>query len=363
MIEFGEGNLLHAEVDALVNTVNTVGVMGKGVALQFKQAFPANYEAYKQACERDEVRLGSMFVWDSHRRGPRRYIINFPTKRHWRSMSRLDDIDTGLQDLVRVIKELGVTSLAVPALGCGNGGLDWSDVLPRIESALGSLPARVIVYPPVGAPPATDMPIGTERPPMSLGRAALLAVIARYARGAMNQRLDLVRPGASLLEIQKLTYLLQVVGLPLRLRYAKGKYGPYADDLNPILQAMEGHHLRGYGDRSTAILRLDPIELLPGAEDEALAWLRTRPAAQTAVERVLTLTSGWEDPYSVELLATVLYAASNHHEAATDPNVAADYVHQWNARKQATFPVEHVTKAWQRLRDQGWLADTTVGGA
>jgi O-acetyl-ADP-ribose deacetylase (regulator of RNase III) len=202
MIEFGTGNLLQADVDALVNTVNTVGVMGKGVALQFKQAFPANYAAYKRACDLDQVHIGSMFVWDSSRRGPRRYIINFPTKRHWKSKSRIKDIEAGLRDLAHKITEMGITSIAVPALGCGNGGLDWNDVLPLIEDALGPLPVRAIVYPPAGAPPAAEMPIGTKRPPMTVGRAALLAVVARYAKGAMVQRLDLIRPGASLLEIQ-----------------------------------------------------------------------------------------------------------------------------------------------------------------
>lgn len=136
MIEFGNGNLLHAQVDALVNTVNTMGVMGKGVALQFKQAFPANFTAYKRACDIGEVRIGRMFVYDSSRRGPHRYVINFPTKQHWRSKSRLQDIEVGLHDLVRLIHELGVASIAVPALGCGNGGLNWNDVYPLIERAL-----------------------------------------------------------------------------------------------------------------------------------------------------------------------------------------------------------------------------------
>jgi len=216
MIEFGEGNLLHAEVDALVNTVNTVGVMGKGVALQFKQAHPANFTAYKRACDNN-----------------------------WRSKSRIEDIEAGLRDLAHQVTQLGITSIALPALGCGNGGLDWNDVLPRIKKALDPLPVRVIVYPPAGAPPARQMPIATKKPPMTLGRAALLAAVARYARGAMAQRLDLLRPGASLLEIQKLMYILQDGGVPLQLQYAKARYGPYAENLNPILQAMEGHSLRG----------------------------------------------------------------------------------------------------------------------
>lgn len=355
MIEFSEGNLLHADVDALVNTVNTMGVMGKGVALQFKQAHPANYTAYKRACDNGEVHLGRMFIWDSHRNGPRRYIINFPTKGHWRSRSRLDDIEAGLQDLARQVTELGITSIAVPALGCGNGGLDWKDVLPRIKQALDPLAVRAIVYPPAGAPPAAEMPIATRKPSMTLGRAVLLAAVARYARGAMVQCLDLLRPGASLLEIQKLMYLLQDAGLPLRLRYAKAPYGPYAENLNPMLQAMEGHYLRGYGDRSTAILALDPIEVMPGAEDQALDWLSSEPSALAIIDRVLDLTAGWEGAYGMELLATVLFAARTEPPVATYPERAVDFVHRWNARKQTTFPADHVTKAWQHLHDQGWF--------
>lgn len=356
MIEFGEGNLLHADVDALVNTVNTVGVMGKGVALQFKQAFPANFAAYKRACDNDEVRLGSMFVWDSHRSGPRRYIVNFPTKGHWRSQSRLADIEAGLVDLARQVAELGITSLALPALGCGNGGLDWNDVLPRIRQALDPLPVRAVVYPPMGAPPAAEMPIATTKPLMTVGRAALLATVARYARGAMVQRLELLRPGASLLEIQKLLYLVQDAGVPLRLDYDKARYGPYAENLNPVLQAMEGHYLRGYGDRSASVLALDPIEVMPGAEDQANDFLSTRPSVVAATDRVLDLTAGWEGAYNMELLGTVLYAARTQPHVVTDPDRAVDYVHRWNARKQATFPAAHVTKAWDRIHDQGWLA-------
>ncbi|HEY3262588.1 MAG TPA: DarT ssDNA thymidine ADP-ribosyltransferase family protein, partial [Pseudonocardiaceae bacterium] len=214
------------------------------------------------------------------------------------------------------------------------------------------------VYPPAGAPPAADMPIATPCPAMTVGRAALLAVLASYARNAMAQRLELIRPGASLLEIQKLMYLLQEAGLSLRLNYTKGRYGPYAENLNKVLQAMEGHYLRGYGDRSSAVLALEPIELLPDAEGQARSLLDGHPRVLAAVDRVLSLTAGWEGAYGMELLATVLFAARTDSLVATDPTRAADYVHTWNARKQATFPQAHVTKAWQRLHDREWFRTT-----
>ncbi|RKN20129.1 hypothetical protein D7147_14700 [Micromonospora musae] len=143
------GNLLDADAEALVNAVNTVGVMGKGIALAFKRAYPANYAVYRAACAAGTVRLGQVFVYDSGVPGRHRYVINFPTKRHWRSRSQLADVTAGLADLVRVLREHRITSVAVPALGCGNGSLDWADVRPLIEAALADLPeVRVHLYPP-----------------------------------------------------------------------------------------------------------------------------------------------------------------------------------------------------------------------
>jgi O-acetyl-ADP-ribose deacetylase (regulator of RNase III) len=149
MLVEAEGNLLDAPAVALVNAVNTVGVMGKGIALQFRRAYPANYDAYAAACRRGEVSLGRMFVTETGWPGQPRLIVNFPTKSHWRGRSHLPDIESGLADLRRVISDYTITSIAVPALGCGNGGLDWRDVRPLITRALGDLPAvQVCVYPP-----------------------------------------------------------------------------------------------------------------------------------------------------------------------------------------------------------------------
>ena len=163
MIEFQSGDLLKADVEALVNTVNTVGVMGKGIALQFKQAFPANFAAYEKAAKHKEIVPGKVFVFETGSFDNPRYIINFPTKRHWRSKAHLQDIEAGLQDLIRVIGERKIRSIAVPLFGCGFGGLDWNDVRPLIVSALESVPQVLAwVYQPDGAPPADKMKIGTS---------------------------------------------------------------------------------------------------------------------------------------------------------------------------------------------------------
>lgn len=163
MIEYKTGDLLAEDAEALVNTVNCVGFMGRGIALRFKKAFPANFKAYEAACRRGEVRPGRMFVFETKQLANPRYVINFPTKRHWRGKSRLSDIDVGLEALVGEIRSRGIRSIAVPPLGSGLGGLNWTDVRPRIERALGPLPdTRVVVFEPKGAPAATKMPNSTS---------------------------------------------------------------------------------------------------------------------------------------------------------------------------------------------------------
>jgi O-acetyl-ADP-ribose deacetylase (regulator of RNase III) len=352
MIEDGTGNLLTADVEALVNTVNTVGVMGKGIALQFKRAFPANYAAYRKACRLGELRMGRVFVFDSGVPGPQRYIINFPTKEHWRSASRLPDIRAGLDDLVRVIEDLGVSSVAVPALGCGNGGLDWAEVRPLIEQAAARLSAaRMLVYAPAGAPAPADMPNATARPRLNVLRAVLVTAIERYLRRAHLQE---VRDGVSELEIQKLAYFLQEFGTPLRLEFERGRYGPYADRLGHVLDDLEGHYLTGYGDRSARVTEFVPINPLPGAVEEAEAVLDTTPEARANIDMLLALVEGFETPYGLELLATAHFAACRP-PTTTDPAVMADRVAGWSLRKARLFTEDHVHLAARRLSEHQLL--------
>jgi O-acetyl-ADP-ribose deacetylase (regulator of RNase III) len=354
MLREAAGNLLDARADALVNTVNTVGVMGKGIALQFKQAFPENFRVYEAACRRGEVRIGQMFVVETGLLEQPRLIINFPTKRHWRSHSRLDDIRSGLADLRQILVDRQVRSVALPPLGCGNGGLDWQDVRPLIDSALSDLPGvEVVVYPPKGAPPPKSMKVRTSRPPITPGRAALLNLVARYIR--LSRLEEPAAPdGASLLEIQKLMYFLQEAGQQLRLGFVKGRYGPYAENLNPVLQALEGHYLRGYGDRTQEIMKLSPIALLPGAAEAGCEWLEAHPG-ETAdrIDAVLRLVDGFASAYGLELLATVHWVLTRDGAAAAD---AARNIGAWSERKGRLFTEIHIERAAERLRDQHWIA-------
>ena len=180
MIEWVNGNLLEAKADALVNTVNTVGVMGKGIALQFKRAFPENDDAYRRACQAGKLSPGDVFIHQVGGIVLPRYILNVATKDHWRGRSKIEWIDKGLTRLVDEVRTLKIRSIAVPPLGCGYGGLAWSTVRPRIERAFRALPdVRVLAYEPKGAPPPERMPDRTKKPRMTEGRAAVLAPIHR----------------------------------------------------------------------------------------------------------------------------------------------------------------------------------------
>jgi O-acetyl-ADP-ribose deacetylase (regulator of RNase III) len=338
-VEIRTGNLLEAATDALVNTVNTVGVMGKGIALQFKQAFPDNFKAYEAACRRGEVQTGRMFVHESRALTGPRFIVNFPTKRHWKGRSRIEDIEAGLEDLAATIHRHGIRSIAVPPLGCGLGGLSWDEVRPRILKALGGIEGvDVYLYAPGGAPDADRMPVGTSRPKMTPSVAALLTVFEHYQV-----------PGYRLgrLEAQKLAYFLQAVGEPLHLSFRKDRYGPYAEKLNFVLQKLEGHMIRGYGDRSVQAA----IRVLPQVNGEIQAALKGSPETSQRVDRVSKLVQGFETPYGMEILATVHWLVTQEGVDLRDDELIVRGVGDWNARKAAVFSRQHVLVAAGRLRD------------
>lgn len=360
MITYTEGNLLTAEVDAVVNTVNTVGVMGKGIALPFKRAFPDNFAAYAEACKAGDVTPGSMHVYEREALVKPRFVINFPTKRHWRSPSRLEDVRAGLQDLRRTITELAIGSIAVPPLGCGNGGLAWDDVRPLIVQALGDLPAvEVFVYPPQGAPPAAAMPNNQHAPTLNRERSAFLVALDRYIKRAMAGGF-VIEDRTTLLETHKLVYLLQHVGFPLGLHFSKGHYGPYSADLDRAVAAIEGHYVSGYGDGTGGAST--PLALAPSAVARAAEALAADTAFDEAIQRLDRLVEGYEHAYGMELLGTLLFACTALGPRPTTFTDAAAYVQEWTPRKQRMFTEAHLTAAWQRLADCGlvpWAAETT----
>ncbi|MBY0310915.1 MAG: macro domain-containing protein [Phycisphaerales bacterium] len=344
MIENAQGNLLQAGAEALVNTVNCEGVMGKGIALQFKQAYPEMAKAYEKACTRGDVVPGRMQVWETGALAGPKYIINFPTKREWYKKSRYEDIQSGLAALVAEIQRLKIESIAVPPLGCGNGGLSWAKVRPMIEAAFAALPGvRVLLFAPAGAPAAAERVVNTQRPKLTRARALFLAAIDRYSVLAYS---------ITLLEIQKLAYFLQEAGEPLRLKFQKAPYGPYADNLNKVLEVLEGHYTHGFdGERSPE----KEITLGAEAAKEAESFLASEEGTRQRLSRVAELIEGFETPYGMELLSSVHYVATHDAERAASADDAVRLVHGWNAHKQQAMSAEHIRLAWNHLQSRGWI--------
>ena len=346
MIELKQGDILAANAEAMVNTVNCVGIMGRGIALQFRKAFPENFKAYKALCDRKELEPGKVYVFDLNRLENPRYVINFPTKKHWKSKSHLEYIESGLGALIEELRGRDIRSVAMPPLGCGLGGLQWEDVRQQIEEAFRELPdVRVLLYEPKGAPVAEKMVKEKKPPRMTVGRAALLGLMRRYLGALMD-------PFVSLLEIHKLMYFMQEAGEGLNLRYQKAIYGPYAENLRHVLTAIEGYFITGYGDAEDSPDKL--IEPKPEACDRAETFLSSHPDTCGRFDRVADLIEGFETPFGMELLSTVHWVATR--EGATTADEAVTKTYAWNDRKKM-FKDEHIRITWDILGRKGWLAN------
>ena len=345
MITQKTGNIIDEEVDALVNTVNCVGFMGRGIALQFKKAFPENNKLYVAACKRREVQPGRMFVFQTSRIAPR-YIINFPTKRHWRGKSRMEDIDAGLVALVEEIRARDIRSIAIPPLGSGLGGLDWSEVRPRIEKALREFSElQIVMFEPDNT--SADKRVNRSRdvPKMTPARAVLVCLMHRYLRGFLD-------PFVTLLEIHKLMYFMETAGEPLRLNYRKAIYGPYSENIRHILNQVEGHLVSGYADGGDTPGK--ELELVPGALEDAQKFLADKTRTREHLLKVFDLVDGFESSFGMELLSTVHWVASEEKGQSVDDIVKKTYA--WNERKKC-FSVRQIKLAIKVLSEKGWIAN------
>lgn len=343
MIIYKTGDLFTEDCEVIVNTVNCVGVMGRGIALQFKKTYPENFKVYAAACKRKEVEPGQMFVFETGRLMNPRYIINFPTKRHWRGKSRMEDIESGLVALADEVRARGIRSIALPPLGAGLGGLDWNQVRRRVEAALSDLEdVRVVVFEPRAADANERPNRSSDVPKMTPGRAALITLMDRYLAGLLD-------PIVSLLELHKLMYFLQEAGEPLKLKYKEAHYGPYAENLRHVLNAIEGHMVSGYADGGDAPDK--QLEILPKALGDAQDFLETKEATRSRLERVSDLVDGFESPFGLELLSTVHWVATRKQPQSAEEVVSEIY--GWNDRKRQ-FSKRQVRLALDVLSSKDW---------
>ena len=351
MITFTQGNLLAANSEAFVNTVNTVGVMGKGIALMFKEAFPENFLAYKKACARNEVEVGRMFVTERNQLIGPRWIINFPTKQHWRYPSKIEWIVAGLVDLERVIKERGIRTVALPPLGSGNGGLEWAIVRGKIEGALSALrDVDVTVYEPTPKYLNVAKREGVQK--LTPARALVAELVRRYWILGIE---------CSLLEVQKLAYFLERMiddlgrDNPLDLKFEANKFGPYAPRLTHLLNALDGSYLH-CDKRLSDASPLDVIWFDDAKKERVAVYLSSEEAKdyQPALEATSALISGFESPLGMELLATVDWLINREHVAPTIEAIRTG-LERWpggntaGARKRKLFDERLIALALQRL--------------
>ena len=350
MITFTQGNLLEARAEALVNTVNTVGVMGKGIALMFKERFDENFRRYAAACKAKEVQTGKMFVTPVHELDGPRWIVNFPTKQHWRAPSRMEWVVDGLQDLRRFLIEQQVKSIAIPPLGAGNGGLEWAEVREQIERTLGDLDIDILVFEPTKQYQNVAKRAGVEK--LTPARALIAELVRRYWVLGME---------CSLLEIQKLAWFLERAierfnpdTNPLDLKFNAHKYGPYANRLDHLLNNLDGSYLHCEKRISDA----GPMDVI-WFDDERKAvvqtYLKTEAKAYSqALEATAALIDGFESPFGMELLATVDWLLAREGVA---PNVPAlrEGLRHWRggpdaaARKDRLFDDRALGIALERL--------------
>ena len=336
MITYKTGNILDADADVLVNTVNIVGVMGKGIALQFKKHYPENYNAYKKAATLKQLEPGKVYLVPVNTTCNVKYIANFATKDHWRHPSQLKWIRSGLYDLKEQLQNLPIDSVAIPPLGCGHGGLNWEEVKQLIEMILHDAPFKVIAYTPseeiAAALKKENRPAAANLTP---ARAMLLYMFYKYR--AMGEEV-------SEFAAEKLSYFLQRLGeKQLKLNFQSGYYGPYSGKVRHVLYAMNGYYLRGFEQKDTK--PFEPLELVVDKKPEVERYIDQHLSAdqKNRLKKLSDLIKGFETPYGLELLASVDFIVSKGVPAT--PKTVAEALDNWSERKKGLFCQDHITLA------------------
>lgn len=323
MIEYTIGDMFESDAEALVNTVNTMGVMGKGVALQFKNRYHDNYKAYAEACKRGEVRIGQMLVVRDQSLLGEKLIVNFPTKTDWRKPSEYEYVAQGLDALVDTINQYGIKSIAIPPLGAGNGGLRWDRVKQMIEEKLAGLDVRIVVYEPSWQ---VKEQLAKERVKLSDGRALLLYVL-----------FDLVRHGEFVSEFscEKVCYFLQRFGAKkyFKLEYKPYFYGPYSGKVRHVLYALNGSYIMGYSAMDKK--PFEPLNLIPDCWEEVSQYVVSRPELKEIADLTMAFLSGYYSDFALELLSSIDYLQQSGQ--ASDRQSVIDGLKSWNDRKRSLF--------------------------
>lgn len=323
MIHYLSGNILESSAYALVNTVNLLGVMVKGIALQFKKSFPNNYKAYKQACQNKNIDIGKLFVTKENTVLGEKMIINFPTKTDWRKSSEYSYIDAGLDDLVKVISINQIKSVALPPLGSGNGGLYWGRVKMMIENKLSDLDIDIFVYEPSNA---LQEQMKSERVKLTDARALLLFVL-----------FDLVRHGEFVSEFssEKVCYFLQKFGAQdiFKLHFEPKYYGPYSGKVRYVLNSLNGSYIMGYSDMNKK--PFDSLSLISDSYPDVKRIVENNPVLLNIASKTESFLDGFYSDFALELLSTVDYIMSGQKEMSTDDIYAQ--VSKWSYRKSKLF--------------------------
>lgn len=337
MIEYKIGDLLESDAEALVNTVNTVGVMGKGIALQFKDAFRHNSKIYTDACKKNLLEPGKLLsVWDENLVFGKKLIINFPTKTHWRRPSEYEYIQKGLIALREEILNRHIKSIAIPPLGAGNGGLDWEIVKPMIVNALEDLPTAVLIFEPNTAiKDILQKQESNKKVQLTPARAALLySLFAFESFGEYS----------SLFAANKLAYFLQRMGQKLRLDFKAHLYGPYAIGVEKVLYHLNGSYIRGLEQGQAK--PFEPLKLNYEKWDDVQDYVgKMDEADRHRLQRLLSFLKNFTSELSLEILASVDFILCSH------PNYTVEQVKKslWTKRKKDMFRPESIEKAYQHL--------------
>ena len=326
MIHYKSANLLDSDAEALVNTVNTVGVMGKGIALQFKSQFPNNFKLYANACKANEIQVGTLFVTEENSLlGGRKIIINFPTKTDWKKPSEYSYIESGLIDLVKIIKERNIKSVAIPPLGAGNGGLDWNKVKALMEQYLSAIDCDIFIYQPNAI---IQEALKKERVKLTPARAMLLSVL-----------FDLVRNGEFVSEFsaEKIAYFLQRFGAKdtFKLEFHPDFYGPYSGKVKHVLYYLNGSYITGYSSKDKK--PFEELGLMLDAEKEVNDFLDIKDNEQNKaiVLKTKAFLTGFYADFGLELLSTVDYIITDKKTKSVDE--ITRHLENWSKRKKTMF--------------------------